>query len=114
MKLADYKKLTKLMMMTQSDNDNETLEAIRGANKILAAYGIDWNRVFSRTVQVVNEVEQDPEHPEAKSAVDALFASAFDMHPTPFIESIYEQWQKRSWLSTKQLEALQNFVDSKR
>lgn len=60
MKLAEYGRLRKLMQMTTSDNDHEALASLRAANAILAAHELSWERVFSRTVTVVNEFEPAP------------------------------------------------------
>lgn len=62
MKLADFNRLKLIMARTFSDNDHEALAAIRAANKILAGAGdLTWERVLSRTVTVINEVEAGPD-----------------------------------------------------
>lgn len=61
MKLKDYVRLKNFMERTTSDSDAEALTALRMANRILAAEGIGWGRVFDKLVTVVAEVEQAPE-----------------------------------------------------
>lgn len=114
MKLADYKRLTKLMMLTTSDNDNEALSALRSANAILRADSIDWNRVFARTVQVINEFEPAPadaDPGEARrhqaSEIEKAFATLERCDKfNDFITSLQDQWIKRRSLSEHQMEAL--------
>lgn len=70
MKVTDFHKLIKFMEMTTSDSDNESLTAIRMANKLLAANGVDWKKVFARLVTLeVEDVEPAP--PEATSKESA-------------------------------------------
>jgi hypothetical protein len=57
MNLGDFNKLKKLMMLTTSENDVEALAALRKANSLLKAASVTWDRVFARTVTVVNEFE---------------------------------------------------------
>lgn len=117
MKLADYKKLTKLMMLTSSENDNESLSALRAANAILKTYEIDWNRVFSRTVQVINEFEPAPEEekPTNRSkqideAFETVLASDLKGSAATFIDSLYQQWNNNHFLSQLQHEALMKYA----
>lgn len=119
MKIKDYHRLQKLMMSTTSDNDHEALQAIRSANAILKHYAIDWNRVFSRTVQVVDEVEEAPRDLAAVRAeeietafgiVEGADSTAGDF--ASFIASLREQWDRSGHLSAAQEEAL--FKSAKR
>lgn len=117
MKISVYNKLKKLMMMTLSEVDNECLQAIRGANRILREEGIDWNRVFSRTVTVVNEFEAAPEDesPDAskireRERIDEAFSVVEASDPrgsfADFISSLKEQWERRGSLSIAQKDSL--------
>lgn len=107
MRLKDYFRLQKLMMMTTSENDNEALSALRSANTILKAESLDWNKVFARTVQVINEFEPAPsDQPGDGSDVDEAFATVMEGHESEFISSLYDQWQRKRWLSPAQRDAL--------
>ena len=118
MKIADFKKLKKFMMMTLSDADAETMMAIRQANKILTSYGIDWDRVLDRTVTVVNEVEEAPAETDDDRRdgqdVDEAFAYLGQGRLTSFIESLQDQWERKRWLSSAQRDALFKTVERER
>lgn len=111
MKLADFKKLKKLMMSTTSEADAEVLMAIRAANKLLVAEGVDWDRVLDRMVRL--EVE-DASHLDAdkplSQRIDEAFAAVMADDPrgttATFVASLSDQWQRRGTLSDKQREAL--------
>lgn len=51
--LPKHELLIKMMGMTQSDNDNQALVAIRKANEVLKAAGWDWERVLRGKIKVV-------------------------------------------------------------
>jgi hypothetical protein len=114
MKISDYRKLCKCMQQTFSDNDHEALAAIRAANGILKANGdLTWDRVFARTINVINEVEEDPERAAARprnSADSDLIAAAeaqanrdWDID---FIISVQDQFRTRHFLTDKQRDVL--------
>lgn len=42
----DFERLTKLLNLTQSDNDNEALAAVRQANKLLKNKNLSWPLLF--------------------------------------------------------------------
>lgn len=119
MKIKDFTTLKRLMMLTTSDNDIEALAALRKANTLLLANGVDWDRVFGRTVQVINEFEPAEDEP-SKSAgrearmIDEAFAvlerKSLRNEAEDFIASLQEQWLTRRSLSEKQQEALFKFA----
>ena len=45
------------MALSTSDSDPEALGALRAANRLLAANGVTWDRVFDRCVVVLEAVE---------------------------------------------------------
>lgn len=114
MKLKDFSTLKRLMMLTTSDSDAEALAALRKANALLLANGVDWDRVFGRTVQVINEFEpapdDDPDQERTRGAgmIDAAFETLAEVRGgfADFITSLQDQWTKRRFLSDKQKEAL--------
>lgn len=126
MPMGEFKKLTKLMMMTNSENDQEALTAIRGANKILAKHNYDWNATFGRLVKVEGEmpveIEEAPdEKREAsilRSRVNNAFATIEESDPrgdfADFIASLKDQWDKRGRLTENQLSALFRSADKAR
>ena len=122
MKLRDFERLKKLMMMTMSGADAERAFALKQANDLLEREGLDWDRVLNRTVTVINEFEPAPEEdPGADQAalrtrVEAAFAAIEASDPrgsfADFVASLREQWDKRGSLSAAQLDAL--FKSAKR
>lgn len=117
MKLSTFSTLKKLMQRTTSESDNECLSAIRAANRILASEGIDWDRVLSRTVTVINEVEEDPDASgmtpsDASLLEEAEHAANRQGRGTQdFVASIREQFDEKGWISTKQRSSLREVRD---
>ena len=125
MKLNTFATLKKLMARTISESDNESLSAMRAANRILATEGIDWERVLSRTVTVINEVEEDPEAPRTAAPVrpvsnvadeslieEAEQAATHGSSRTQeFVASIREQFDRKGWISDGQRKALRDVRD---
>lgn len=103
MSLEDYNKLKKFMAMTTSEADQEVLMAIRGANKLLTGYQLDWEKVFGRVVKVIEGSE--PERSEEPGDLEHEFHDAIENSSGGFLqmlEDIYEQWQKTGRISPKQ------------
>lgn len=126
MKIKTFHTLKRLMQQTTSDNDHEALSALRKANDLLKADGVDWDRVFARTVQVINEFEAAPDDGEwlidssklwrqqSATRIDAAFEvlgrKELRGEAEDFIASLQEQWLTRRSLSEKQQEALFKFA----
>ena len=53
----EFGRLRRLMALSTSDSDPEALGALRAANRLLAANGVTWDRVFDRCVVVLEAVE---------------------------------------------------------
>lgn len=121
MSLDDFRKLKGIMNRTFSDSDNESLNAIRLANKILTKYDINWERVLDRSVQLDVPVESMA---EATGEIDPddmerLFELAFEgtrrgsgFYDT--LQSIHEQWETRHHLSPRQHEVVKNAAERAR
>lgn len=121
MNLKDFTTLRKLMMLTTSTNDAEALTALRKANALLLANGVDWDKVFGRTVTVVNDfepAEDDVPASQNQARHDKMIDAAFEVlerkslrnGAEDFIASLHEQWLTRRSLSEKQQEALFKFA----
>lgn len=124
MKLADFERLKKFMGLAESPNDGEALNALRMANKLLAANGGDWAKVLARTITL--EVEGDvvdatadrastsaaeaERKREREERIDGLFATALDGAGPgrfrDFLLDVQKQWEKKRWLSKDQYDAL--------
>ncbi len=109
--LKDFTKLKGLMAMSNSDVDNEALQAIRAANRLLIANGMTWELIFSRTVRVINEVEEAPHRDDdlAASFDLALRNATGTFRQT--LESIREQYEARGWISPKQRAMVENAAE---
>jgi len=115
MTVDEFKKLKKLMQLTQSDNDNEALAALRKANAIIKSTSADWERILSRTIVVVDEVEEapPPPRPGAMSVeIDDAFEICLAGTQSEFIDSLYDQWHATRFLSPRQTEALFKWRDN--
>jgi hypothetical protein len=127
MKLTDFTRLKKLMMMTMSGADQEVLTAIRKANELLVTEKVDWDRVLSRMVSLEVEdgaaydhaprgvtprgVTQDAVWMEGQTRrVEAAFSAVWADEPRgsfrQFIMNLQKQWNERHRLTENQRSAL--------
>ena len=115
MKLADFNRLKKFMNMTISGSDAEVLMAIKQANKLLEAEGVDWVRVLDRFVRVVPDYEEMPdrdnttgERPgvDPNNERDEIETAFRRCKRNDFIDSLETQWHEKGFLSPKQKAAL--------
>lgn len=123
MSIKDFGLLKKLMARTTSGTDNERLEAIDHANKLLAKSELTWEKVFARTVTVVDEVEAspetipgrtvDPEKDQIDDAFDTIRGRTSGSFTT-MVESIERQWKEEGWLSPKQKKTIFDARDRER
>lgn len=111
MKVSDFARLRKYMMMTMSGADSEVLSAMKHANALLVAEGVDWDRVLGRMVTL--EVERAPPDRSPRTedeAIEQAFADVEADDPrgsfATFIASLREQWDERGRLSDAQKRAL--------
>ena len=109
----EFQTLKKMMDLTFSQNDGEALNAMRAANALLAKHDLNWKSVLERVVSV--DVEAAPYEPPAERtqtqrAIDDAFEALRDDW-SPFIASLYDQWEKKQWLSQPQRAALFKNVD---
>lgn len=111
MKLADFNKLKKFMMMTMSGADAEKLMAVNKANALLVAEGVDWDRVLGRmvTLEVEDASHMDEDKPlneRINEAFRAVMADDPRGNFATFVASLHDQWQRHHRLSEKQQAAL--------
>jgi hypothetical protein len=121
MKIANFRRLKAIMERTASASDHEALAALRAANRILMADNLTWDRVLSRSVTVIDEVEAAPvydgERVIADDAIIDLIAAAkakADTIPSPgtkdFVYSVARQWDEEGWISPAQSARLKTFL----
>lgn len=121
MSLKEFERLKKFMRLTDSDNDNEALAALRQGRKVLTAHGYTWDSVFDRLVRLDVEAAEPENEPRSSSTrtasasyaddVDRDFAAlaSADFH-SDFLDSIREQWEEKRWMSPRQRSALRDNV----
>lgn len=123
MKLADFERFKKVMMLTTSPVDAEALAALRKANEVLAANGKTWCEVLDRVVKVESEIEPAEDQPTDASRIrareiDDMFDEVEASDPrgsfADFIADIKRQWNDVRWLSAAQVTALKNAADRAR
>lgn len=127
MKLADFNRLKKFMMLTTSDNESEALAALRQANSLLSRQSppLTWDRVLDRSVKVLGyddgdnseRVNPDAGNPHRHGSrppsqiLDQAFAELegveFDSQSfTDLVESIRAQYENGKALSARQREII--------
>ena len=114
MKLAEFTKLKKLMGQTASENDHEALAALRAANRVLATNALTWERVLSRTVNVIAEVEEAPDALDQGADGDlieqARRATERSNNGRNFVNSVSEQFHEKGFITVKQRIALRDII----
>jgi hypothetical protein len=128
-KLSDFKRFKKLMMMTMSGADQEALTAIRHANAMLVAEKSDWDRVLD--MKVTLEVEDGSAYAaptgatarrfdrggsrpipseERAAQIDAAFAAIWASEPTGsyrrFVADVQKQWREKGRLTDNQVSVI--------
>ena len=135
MKLADFNRLVKFMEMTTSTSDGEALNAVRAANKLLAANNADWKKVFARLITIEVEVDEgngamvDPppanrsapgaapvqpgksqEQLDREANINRMFDLVLNKVTSGdfrgFLMSLHVHWEKKGYLTPAQYEAL--------
>lgn len=124
MNLKTFDTFKKMMALTFSENDHEALASLRGANRLLTKEGLDWQRVLSRTVSVINEVEEAPpertQPPHRDGSDDRrLIAEAEEAvedgsEIAEFIGSLRSYYEERGHLTPNQRGALKRIVDRRK
>lgn len=109
----DYERLTKLLMMTTSDNDGEALAAMRKANSLLAKANMNWENFIGIKTKVedVMKKHDDP-------AIPKMFAAVLkSAKGSPFIEwvkSAQRYYGERGYLTNRQYETLVKAFNSRK
>ena len=124
--------LIKMLGMTASSHDGEALVAIRKANALLAESNMNWHeflmsfRISDQSYMTppskrksqhggadwgnVNSVKNDAQHTDGDE-INRLFENAY-ANTSPrssfyeFIESVYEFWTQRGYLTVAQYQAI--------
>lgn len=122
MKVSDFLRLKKLMMLAANNtNDPEAIRAFRAATEIVRAHGYTWEQVMDRRVTVLSAVEAGDENessaPETRrenKLTEDDFETAMEGAKGSFLEmleSIYEQWESGRKLSPRQIQVVLNARD---
>lgn len=133
--MIDRQRLIKLMMMTTSTNDAEALTALRKANSMLKEDGKDWSSLLGLTAQL-NTLKNRPAPPPPRPPMKPAGRGTTDTHKYPppkdrftdndiprmlqsllrdtkgdfrnLIESLYQQWNDKHYLTERQYEVVIN------
>ncbi len=120
--MLDRGRLSKLMAMTTSDNDNEALAALRLANAMLAREKATWEEVLAPATRTLSvSIRREPyqaeeawvaPHLRDEVVISAMFAKLFDTAPTPefmkLLKSVHSRWIKHGNLTQGQYQAIRN------
>lgn len=122
MKLADFHRLKKMMARADSENDHESLAAVRAANALLKKEGLDWERVLDRSVKVMMPVEdvsapeEDP-RPDRKR-IDAMFDEIEEAGPrgrtADTVADLRTWWTEKGFLTKGQAELVEKILERAR
>ena len=105
-------KIEKLLNLTTSDSDGESLNAIRTANAILKKENKTWGDLLHPVVV------QEPRHTSPQQPTDfemLQFLKGCDLGTSgtrQFVDSLWHFYKRRGYLTTKQLTALQDIYRS--
>lgn len=116
MSLKEFGLLRRLMARTTSGTDGEVLESIRHANAMLARHGLTWDKVFDRTVTVIDEVE-DAARTEVEGAerIDEIFEFLSERKRRgKFVDDVRDQWERRRYLHPNAVRALEAIYDEEK
>lgn len=109
MKLDDFNRLKKFMALAESENDYESFSALKMANQLLKKEGLNWDRVLSRSITIVNEVEDADTVAVEGTLQDTRLAAAFEklenMDTSSFADVVTDirgRWENGRQLSPKQ------------
>jgi len=115
MNLADFNRLRAFMARTTSDADPEALTAIRMANRLLAENDLTWDKVFARTVKVIDAIEtatpDDPAQENISSLIDEAEANATNDWEADFCADVRRKLAERGSLTEKQVDKLREIRD---
>lgn len=107
----DLEKLVKILKLTESCNDNETLVAIRKANYFLAENKLSWEVIINQPIKPVNYSETK------EMNLDQVFKFIFDnfhlwrRYDPTFVKSLHQIYVNNHILTDKQLYALLKIFD---
>ncbi len=114
--LEKFEKFIKIMKLTQSDQDGETLNAIRMANTILVEANVSWEELLRAKVAVTSSVAaqsvpQGGKRYTNKEEIETMLSGVLASMATgssfySFIKSLEDWWMDKGWLTEKQYNAL--------
>lgn len=114
MTITEFRQLKKTMMMATSSVDAEALTALRHANTMITRHGYTWEQVLDRVIKVEVPIEAAAGGDE--DALNALFEEAMSNASGSFLEtleSIYEQWENKGFLTPRQREVVERAASSR-
>ena len=103
-----FEKVVLCLNLTASANDNESANALRGANRILASHGSSWAKLMDEIYAqaIVHVKTQQEAEVSVSRAIDELLAIRGPGSFRDMIKSYDEQWRDRRSLSQRQRKVL--------
>lgn len=104
----DKKRFVKLMMLTNSDSDNEALVALRKAQQMMQQEDVTWDELF----KLKEESDRARPHEDLRGKFEKMFERCSENvvpeSTEKFVTSLYTQFKRKGFLSTKQRECFEN------
>jgi hypothetical protein len=114
--------LIKLLRMTESEHDGETLNAVRMANALLNRHNANWDEVLRGKVPMIDadpfgtspkmgKIPDKGAHYTNAAEIDAMFANIYNrLRPTDafkvYVDSVHEWWEQKGFLTQKQYDVI--------
>ena len=121
MNLDTHDKLIKILMLTRSESDGESLAAVRMANKILAQNGLVWSQLkISLLSDTTNNKPRGPpprEQPrQTEESAEEMLEYIYDNLPdwlddSSFIDSLQERLDRGRSLTEAQFRGLKRIYE---
>lgn len=102
----DMQKLSKLMMLTTSDNDYEALASLRKANSLVSAGGKTWSDLLLSVTHKPSKDNTDDEFNVVLSVFEYCGEHITHQTTMDFLQSLERFYTKNGFLTFKQADAL--------
>lgn len=96
------------MKLSTSPHDGEAINALRAANRVLAARGTSWDEFFDAILLAAFRLVEKTNTTSIDVALTTLLRVMPDTKFRAMICGFQEQWQERNYLSDRQREVLRD------
>lgn len=105
----EFERLIRCLNLTASNIDGEAFAAIRGANRVLDAHELTWEKVWPEIVERLRDEVRAEEENKCVSVPHALNELLTVLKPGTYrdlFESFSRQWREKGTLTERQREVL--------